>query len=160
MRTRKFRAGDAAAVSKIMKAAFKSFLGDKWDWIDEKNFSPKTIRTTAHAKSGFGETVSYVAVEGRRILGYIRGSSSICGLGCLDVVGVDPDTFKKGVGRALMKALESFWRQKKQRKAYTSVAAHNTRALIYYISNGFVPVGCQKDHFKTGVDEIILDRFL
>ncbi|MBI4025006.1 MAG: hypothetical protein HY360_08490 [Verrucomicrobia bacterium] len=29
-----------------------------------------------------------------------------------------------------------------------------------YISNGFVPVGYRKDHFKVGVDEIILDRFL
>ncbi|MCX6992137.1 MAG: GNAT family N-acetyltransferase [Kiritimatiellaeota bacterium] len=160
MRIRKFRAGDAATVSKIMQAAFKSFLGDKWDWIDEKHFAPKTIRAASHSKSAFGETIAYVAVEGRRILGYIRGSSSICGLGCLDMVGVEPNTFQKGVGKVLMKALESFWRQKKQRKAHTSVSAHNTRALIYYISNGFVPVGRQKDHFKPGVDEIILDRFL
>lgn len=36
----------------------------------------------------------------------------------------------------------------------------SAKTLIYYIESGFIPVGYRKDHFKAGVDEIILDRFL
>ncbi len=104
--------------------------------------------------------VSYVAVEDGRVIGYIRGSVKKCGLGSLEVVGVSPNAFSKGVGTALMKELEKFWRRHKMRKVYTCVSAHNTKALIYYIRNGFVPEGYQRNHFRDGVDEIMLGRFL
>ncbi|MDD2706909.1 MAG: GNAT family N-acetyltransferase [Verrucomicrobiae bacterium] len=159
MTTRKFKKSDAPEVSRIMIAAFKTFLGRKWNWIDEKHFSPKTLAAASNTQSELDEAASFVAVEGKTVLGYIRGTASACGLGSLEVVGVDPATLHKGVGKALMKALEDFWRQKKQRKVHTCVCAHNSRALIYYLSNGFIPAGYRKDHFKPGVDEIILDRF-
>ncbi len=31
---------------------------------------------------------------------------------------------------------------------------------MYYLKDGFVPVGYQKGHFIVRVDEIILDKFL
>lgn len=160
LKTRPFKSPDAGAVSRIMKAAFKSFLGDKWTRLDEKYSSSMTILAQSTSRTPFGETASFVAVADDRILGYIRVTASAGGLGSLEVVGVDPSTFHKGVGKALMKAGEVFWRRKKQRKVHTCVSSHNTRALIYYVSHGFVPVGYRKDHFKAGVDEIILDRFL
>jgi len=160
MKTRLFKPADAAAVSRIMKAAFKSFLGDKWNRLDDLYFSRKTIADESCMRSPFGETASFVAIEGHLILGYIRVTAGKGGLGSLEVIGVDPATFHKGVGKALMQASEKYWQQKKQRKIHTCVSAHNTRALIYYVSHGFVPVGYRKDHFKAGVDEIILDRFL
>ena len=39
------------------------------------------------------------------------------------------------------------------------LTAHNKRALMYYSKNGFIPEGYQRDHFKVGVDEIILGKF-
>ena len=101
-----------------------------------------------------------MAVDGKTILGYICGTAGDSGLGSLEVVGVDPESFHKGVGKTLMSRLEQFWRENKQRKVRTCVSAQNTRALIYYISNGFIPAGYRKDHFRPGVDEIDLDRFL
>ena len=160
MKTRLFKSADAAAVSRIMKDAFKSFLGDKWSRLDDRHFSPKTMAAQSNTRSPFGETASFVATDGEEILGYIRVTASQGGLGSLEVVGVDPSTFHKGVGKALMQAGERFWRRKKQRKVHTCVSAHNTRALTYYIANGFLPVGYRRDHFRPGVDEIILDRFL
>ncbi len=160
MKIRKFKPKDSKGVSKIMIAAFKSFLKDKFDKGNLKSFSPVILKRISNTKSYDGEVVSYVAEEKGKILGYIRGSAHMNGLGSLEVVGVDTSSFHKGVGAKLMKALEKFWKSKKQRKISTCVSAHNKRALIYYLKNGFIPEGYRKDHFKVGVDEIILGRFL
>ena len=37
---------------------------------------------------------------------------------------------------------------------------HNKKAVMYYLKHDFVPEGYCKDHFREGVDEIILGRFL
>lgn len=160
METREFRPEDAEAVSKIMQAAFKTFLRDKWDKDDERHFSPEVITRNSFRQADFVKTAAFVAVDGSTILGYVCGTAGDNGLGVLEVIGVDPDIFHKGVGKALLSRLEQFWYEHKQRKVRTCVSAHNTRALIYYLSNGFIPVGYRKDHFRIGVDEIELDRFL
>ena len=160
MKIRKFRSRDSKAVSEIMITAFKSFLGDKLDEWELQSFSPDVLRKVSNSKSHDGEVVSYVAEEKGKILGYIRGSAKMCGLGCLEVVGVAPDCLREGVGTELVKELERFWKRGKMRKVHTCTSAHNTRALIFYIKNGFIPEGCQKEHFKPGVDEIVLGKFL
>jgi len=160
MKIRKFKGQDAKEVSRIMITAFKSFLGDKFDKLDLKSFSPPILKRVSSTRSYDGEVISYVAEEKGKILGYIRGSAHINGLGSLEVVGIDPNTLHKGIGTKLMGELEKFWRRKKQRKISTCVSAHNKRALIYYLKNGFIPEGYRKDHFIVGVDEIILGRFL
>lgn len=160
METREFRHEDAEAVSKIMTAAFKTFLRNKWNKHDEHHFSPEVITRSSFRQADFVKTAAFVVIDGGIILGYICGTAGDNGLGSLEVVGVDPGIFHKGVGKALMSRLEQFWCDNEQRKVRTCVSAHNTRALIYYISNGFIPVGYRKDHFKVGVDEIELDRFL
>jgi ribosomal protein S18 acetylase RimI-like enzyme len=160
MQVRKFTAEDADAASAVMKAAFRSFLGDKWTETDDRYFAPEVIRQRAHRKDELSETVSYVAVEEGEIVGYIKGTASENGLGTLEVVGIRPSHFGKGVGTALMKALEEFWDAKGLRKVSTCVSAHNKAALLYYIKHGFIPEGYCRDHFREGVDEIMLGRFL
>jgi len=160
MQVRKFTPEDAEEVSKVMKEAFRSFLGDRWTQGDDRRLAPETFRQTANKKDLFSETVSYVAVEAGEILGCIKGTASENGLGTLEVVGVRPSHFGKGVAAALMRALEEFWASKGLRKVSTCVSAHNRKALIYYIKSGFIPEGYCRDHFREGVDEIILGRFL
>jgi len=160
MKIRKFRPADSKAVSRIMIQAFRSFLGDKMDRATEQAFSPAILRKVSNSRDNGHEVVSYVAEDEGRVAGYIRGSASLCGLGTLDVVGIDPACLHHGVGTLLMKALEKFWIQKKMRKASTCVSAHNTRALIYYIKNGFIPEGFLRDHYIKGVDEIMLGKML
>jgi len=160
MKIRKFRSSDSREISRIMIQAFRSFLGDKMDRFTERAFLPGTLRRVSHAGDSERQVVSYVAEENGKVAGYIRGSASLCGLGTLEVVGIDPACLHHGVGTLLMKALEKFWAQKKMRKAFTCVSAHNTRALIYYIRNGFIPEGILRDHFIEGVDEITLGKML
>ena len=160
MQVRRFTPEDAEEVSTIMKEAFQSFLGDGWTQKDDKYFAPEIYRRSADKKDLLSETVSYVAVEADEIIGYIKGTASENGLGTLEVVGVKPSHFGKGVGKALMKALEEFWASRGLRKVSTCVSAHNRKALIYYIKNGFIPEGYCRDHFREGIDEIILGRFL
>jgi len=160
MKIRKFKNEDAVAVSKIMNKAFRSFLGDKMSESTRAGFSPKNLKKNSCVTGYDGKTVSFVAEERGRITGYISGSIKHCGLACLSVVGVDPDIASKGIGTALMKKLEDFCHRNKMRKIYTCVSAHNTKAMIYYIKNGFIPEGCQRDHFIEGVDEILLGKFL
>lgn len=104
--------------------------------------------------------VSYVAEDSAGIVGYVSGSVSACGFGTLSQIGVSPSHFHRGVGTELMKKMVAFWRKKKMRKACTCVSAHNGRALLFYLKNGFFPVGYRRDHFIEGVDEVLLDRFL
>jgi len=160
MQVRRFAPQDAEEVCRLMKEAFRSFLGDRWTEKDDRYFAPEVLRQSANKKDFFSETVSYVAVEGSEIVGYIKGTASENGLGSLEVVGVRPSHFGKGVGSALMKALEEFWASRALRKVSTCVSACNKRALLYYIKHDFIPEGYCKDHFREGMDEIILGRFL
>jgi len=160
MKIRKFRSSDSKEVSRIMIQAFRSFLGDNMTVAAESSFLPETLRRISHMRDHNRQVVSYVAEENGKVAGYIRGSASLCGLGTLEVVGIDPACLHRGVGTLLMKALEKFWTQKKMRKASTCVSAHNTRAMIYYIRNGFIPEGFLRDHFIEGVDEIMLGKRL
>ena len=120
MKIRKFKSADSKTVSKIMIVAFKSFLGDKFDKWDLKSFSSEILKKVSNAKGYDGEVISYVAEEKGKILGYIRGSAHVNGLGSLEVVGIDPNYFYKSIGTKLMKELERFWKRKKQRKVYTA----------------------------------------
>ncbi len=160
MKIRKFKKEDAREVSMVIISAFKTFLGEKFDDVDEKVHSPSVYKKISLKKDFLSETISYVAEENGKIRGYIRGNARIEGVGSLEVLGVSPEYFGKGVGKKLFEKLEEFWRKKNLRKVTTSVAAHNKRAIIFYLKNGFIPVGYRKDHFRVGVDEILLDKFL
>jgi ribosomal protein S18 acetylase RimI-like enzyme len=160
LRVRDFEAGDAARVSEILKAAFRSFLGEKFDLIPTEHFTPESLASAASSKGRFSETRSFVAEDDGRVLGVIKATAGTNGLGCLDSVGVDPECHAKGVGAALMAKAEEFWAERGQRKIWTCVSAHNKKALFYYLKHDFMPEGFQRDHFIPGVDEIMLGRFL
>ena len=160
LKVRKFREQDAMQVSRVMITAFKTFLKEKFTKDDEERFSPSFWRRTGQAKDKFSQTVSFVVVDGKKVVGYMKAVANRNGLGSLDVVGVNPEYFGKGVGKLLIQNGEKFWKSKNMRKISTCVSAHNKRALLYYIKNGFVPEGYRRDHFEKGVDEIILGKFI
>ena len=157
---RTFRPQDAEQASKLMIAAFRSFLKRKFPASLAKHFAADSLARGSLHRSEDAETVAFVAVDGARVAGYIKVSASSGGLGSLEVVGVDPAYFGQRIGDLLMKRSERFWRRWKQRKISTCVSSHNRKALLYYIRNGFVPEGYRPDHFIEGVHEIPLGRFL
>ena len=155
IRIRRFGPDDAAGVSTVMPEAFRSFLGEKGG---ERILAALSDADRYRGKSP--TAASYVAEAGGEIVGYVSGSVNVWGFGTLSLIGVKPSHFHRGVGTRLMEKMVTFWRRKKMRKVTTCVSAHNGRALVFYLKNGFVPVGYQRDHFIEGVDEVILDRFL
>ena len=157
---RHFEQKDAQHVSEILIAAFKSFLRDRFDEISAASFAPEELIKGAHVKDKFAVSEIFVAEEEGKILGAVKATAGSNGLGAFDYVGVDPEYHCHGVGSILMAKAEEFWAKHKQRKIHTCVSAHNKRAIMYYLKHDFVPEGYCKDHFREGVDEIILGRFL
>ena len=157
---RHFEQKDAQRVSEILIAAFKSFLGDRFDEISADRFSPEEMIRTAHAEDNFSVSDIFVAEEEGRILGAAKATAGTNGLGGFDFGGVDPEYHSHGIGSALMAKAEEFWAKHQQRKIHTCVSAHNKKAIMYYLKHGFVSEGYCRDHFREGVDEIVLGRFL
>lgn len=157
-KVRRFEDRDAEAVSRIMFESFQTFLGDLMK--DEKPYPPSHwISANAHNDAD-SEVRLFVAEEDGAVIGCISASvSKKRRLGTLNVIGVDPKTYAKGVGTLLFAAAEKFWMEYKIRKAYTCTSSINQRAQIYYLKQGFRPEGLQRDHFFQGVDEIMLAKF-
>jgi len=160
MIARSLKAKDADRASEVLINAFKSFLGDKVNGSLKKHFIPKTLIKEANVKNKFFVSKIFVAETNGKVIGAMKVSAGINGLGTFDYVGVDPECHTKGIGKFLMKKAEYFWAKHNQRKISTCVSAHNKKAIMYYLKHDFVPEGYRRDHFFEGVDEIILGRFL
>ena len=68
-----------------------------------------------------------------------------------------------GIGRALMRGIELFARNKKLRRLELTVMAHNTRAHAFYRQMGYLQEGVKRDSlFVDGVfvDEIMMAKLL
>ena len=154
---RKFEDRDAARVAVIMFESFKSVFGD----LLGKQPPPETYwKEISHSERGGTLTTSFVAETKNDVIGYLRVSINPGnGLGVLEVIGVDPENFSKGTGKALFAAAEEFWKQNNIRKVYTCTSHTNTNAQAFYKKLGFVEEGRLKDHFHKGYDEIQLGKF-
>ena len=158
MQVREFEERDAGQVARIMFESFRTFLGERME-KDAPESEAYWIRCSS-GKTEHSVTRSFVAEDGGMVIGYLCVSANTkCGLGVLNVIGVDPDTFSKGCGRALFHAAESFWKELKMRKIYTCTSHINLRAQAFYKKMGFAEEGRLKDHFYKGVDEIQLAKF-
>ena len=72
-----------------MRAAFQSYLAERYTKDCEGRFAPSVLAEDSLAKSKFFETISFVAVDGRKVVGYIKVTADRSGLGSLQVIGVD-----------------------------------------------------------------------
>jgi len=158
---RRFCKTDSEQASAVLCKAFKSFMGNRFDTIMTAYYSAENLlKQVSSLKDNFGESAIFVAEENEKVVGVVKASATSGGLGSFDYVGVDPDSSARGIGSLLMSAAETFWIEKKQRKIITCVSAHNKKAIIYYLKHDFIPEGYCRDHFREGVDEIMLCRFL
>ena len=96
-----------------------------------------------------------VAKSGRHILGYAIYTTSFLNGYYLKQIVVDPDFRGVGLGKKLMKSLES--ETFKNRKVlYLCVSDFNRSAQKFYKSMGYKRVGVLRDYFLKGYHEILL----
>ena len=69
---RRFEDGDAEEVSRVLSAAFRSFLGDMFDEKMQVYFSPEHLSAGAHHDDAFSVGRTFVAVEDDRIVGAVK----------------------------------------------------------------------------------------
>ena len=158
VRVRRFVDADAEAVSRIMFDSFMLFLAEHMQGESPK--PPEYWRNAVNRLDGDSEIAGFVAEDGGKAVGFLLARAmKKNGLGALEVIGVAPECVSAGVGTALFREAEAFWKGLRMRKVYTCVSAHNTRALMFYLKRGFRPEGVQREHFHPGVDEINLAIF-
>lgn len=154
---RKFEERDAARVAIIMFESFRAVFGDMLGTSPKPESYWKEI---SFSECGGIIVTSFVAENEGSVVGYLRVSINPGnGLGVLEVIGVDPEKFSKGTGKALFAAAEEFWKQHNVRKVYTCTSHININAQAFYKKLGFVEEGRLKDHFHKGLDEIQLGKF-
>ena len=155
---RKFEDRDARRAAEILFDSFKSVFKELW--CDEWKGDGEHWKKDAHSETPYGFVVSYVAEDNGTVVGFLNVSASIrYGLGVLESIGVDPNCFSRGVGRALFNEAEKMWKEHRIRKVYTSTSHINTGALAFYKAMGFEEEGLLKSHFFEGIDEIQLAKF-
>jgi ASC-1-like (ASCH) protein/ribosomal protein S18 acetylase RimI-like enzyme len=66
----------------------------------------------------------------------------------------------QGVGKALLQHAESYARKRSARTIYCTVAEQNRSALSFFLRNGYIRAGSSPSHYKVGVTESMLHKFI
>ncbi len=84
------------------------------------------------------------------------------GLDALEIfiVAVDPAARRRGLGRALVRALAADARAAGVPRADLEVRCDNTAAIALYASEGFVPVGRRPRYYADGTDALLMSLTL
>src|SRR5262249_28980157 len=114
----------------------------------------ETVEDLRRALNGI---TAYVAVEGD----VVRGSVRVVGRNGVAVVmqlSVDPNQVGRGIGTALLDAVEERARGEAH-KLYLEVPMLTPQSLRFFIDEGYDPAGILRRHYG-GVDWIAFERFL
>ena len=88
------------------------------------------------------------AVDGKTVAGYI-GSQTVLGEADMMNVAVSPDYRRRGIGRALVLALEKALQTQMQATVLTlEVRDSNAPAIALYDALGFTQVGLRKNYYQ------------
>lgn len=138
-------AGIAAVHVRGWQHAYRGIFPD--DYLDALSIEQREKRWLGILAPGGSPT--WVAEEEGRILGW--GSAGACRdadgdetTGELWALYVDPDAWRRGIGRAIWKVVEAHLRAAGYRSATLWVLADNHRALQFYHSLGFQADGHEK----------------
>ena len=98
-----------------------------------------------------------VAEEDGRVAGYI-GSQTVCEESDMMNVAVHPDFRRRGIGEALVKALETELRARGSRCLTLEVRASNAPAIALYEKLGFSQVGLRKNYYRDPKEDALILR--
>ena len=97
----------------------------------------------------------FVAKSGSQVLGYAIYNTSFLNGYYLKQIVVDPRCQRSGVGKQLMRALET--EAFKNKKAlYLCVSDFNRSAQKFYKAQGYKKIGLIRNYFLSGVHELLL----
>jgi GNAT superfamily N-acetyltransferase len=114
------------------------------------------------ATTGDERSAVYVAVEGEVVVGFCavaapsRDDDAEDGVAEIAAIYVEPDTWRTGVGRALMDAALADLRTDGWRGVTLWVLAGNRQAREFYARFGFEPDGAEMTHEGSGEKEVRL----
>ena len=98
-----------------------------------------------------------VAVEGDDVIGYV-GSQTVLGWSDMMNVAVHPDHRRKGVGEALVVALEEALKAQESTCLTLEVRASNEPAKALYEKLGFIEVGRRKNYYRNPKEDALIMR--
>ena len=98
-----------------------------------------------------------VAVEGDDVVGYV-GSQTVLGWSDMMNVAVHPDHRRKGVGEALVIALEEALKAQESTFLTLEVRASNSPAKAHYEKLGFSEVGRRKNYYRNPKEDALIMR--
>ncbi len=96
--------------------------------------------------------------------GEIAGMIGFCdlknGIGMMATLCVSKTHQRKGVGKSLVDAVKKYAIENKFRKILMLTHEKNSPMMVLGISQGFVPEGSLKKHFRTGEDVMYFSYFV
>lgn len=75
-------------------------------------------------------------------------------------VATEPEARRRGIGRALVRALIAEARARNLPRVDLEVRAHNDAARWLYLAEGFVPVGRRRRYYRDGSDAVLMTLLL
>ena len=143
IKTRRIRFEDIPRIIAIHESIRKKKVSQEWTETTQKR-----IRE--------GQTIGFVALRNRQVVGFIFGEIKGEGFGLeqsgwIEFVGVDPGQMGIGIGSTLVSRLFDFFMKKAIRDIYTAVQWDSVDMLSFFKSLGFdrSPFINLKRHFDS-----------
>ena len=107
------------------------------------------------------EMIALVAVDNAEIIGFCAATYPYWNaVAMIDYLVVTPSYRGQGVGRKLVTALESRFREVNLRVSTVTTASWNKGGIRFYESLGYVERGVFREYFGEGNDVVWLERWL
>lgn len=102
--------------------------------------------------------ICYVAEAAGLVVAWILGGARRGGAGHIITIDVHPDWRRRGVGDAMMTALERHFLAAGCRTARLEVAVDNTGAQAFYTRRGYLTRKTIRNYYANGSDALLMER--
>ena len=103
--------------------------------------------------------LSFVAIDGRKVVGYVQGDIQGA-MATLEDIAVAEEYQRKGIGKQLLSVELEALKKRKAKIVIAEVHYKNAEAIPFYYKRGFRISGCTQNFFGIGHDAIILKLIL
>lgn len=106
----------------------------------------------------YGETFLVAEVDGQ-VVGYVI-ARKVNSKGHIIAIAVAPEHRCRGIGRALMLAVEEELKKRGVSELWLEVRVSNRRAVSFYRRLGYVEKGILKGYYSDGEDAMLLKKYV